>query len=116
VCNRQVNETEYTYEGGQEMPDPPKPKEAKRCHFCLKNFGFIISGRHHCRNCGHSCCQACSQDTRDIKAFDLTAVRVCGPCAKKIDAEVAPQAPPVSMSAPEPKSKAIGTLETVHKT
>jgi hypothetical protein len=69
--------------------EPPRNKEAKRCYDCLKNFGLF--DRHHCRNCGNSCCQECSQFTRDIPQFGLQVVRVCGPCAFNLGPELQSQ-------------------------
>jgi hypothetical protein len=76
----------------------PQSKDAKKCHHCQKPFGFMMSGRHHCRNCGNSCCQSCSQNTRDIPQHGLARARVCGPCAKELDIAATQVSPPVAHS------------------
>ena len=50
------------------------------CHNVIKS-GFIISGKHHCRQCGNIICSACSTHRIVIPELGFTEpVRVCDVC------------------------------------
>lgn len=62
------------------MPEPPPFKNADTCSKCNCKFS-LIKRKHHCRNCGDTCCDACSSFKAALPHFDLLEqVRVCQPC------------------------------------
>eukprot|EP00301_Raphidiophrys_heterophryoidea_P026714 c9286_g1_i2.p1 GENE.c9286_g1_i2~~c9286_g1_i2.p1 ORF type:complete len:538 (-),score=62.36 c9286_g1_i2:208-1821(-) len=75
-----------------DLLSPPVWQEGNTCCCCAKELG-ILSGRHHCRNCGFVVCGSCSR-TRwptamvpplycirpDNKKQEKRSVRVCDSC------------------------------------
>jgi hypothetical protein len=63
----------------------PPFKENNHCYLCVRDFN-IACFRHHCRNCGESCCNDHSRHRRRILQFAITIpVRVCDNCVRQID-------------------------------
>ena len=72
----------------------PKWKEGDHCYVCNDRFDRFLRRRHHCRNCGALCCQACSAHKARLLHFGYTSPeRVCTPCwpfTGQYDAALAP--------------------------
>eukprot|EP01041_Mallomonas_annulata_P006796 gene6796-13763_t len=65
----------------------PTYQESIACTACGKMFGVSLF-RHHCRCCGLSFCGNHSGQSRPLPRYGLPlAVRVCEPCAGRVDAE-----------------------------
>jgi len=59
---------------------PPGYKNAAKCYGCGVQFTFI-NRKHHCRNCGNTFCNDCSQKKASLPSYGFTeAVRVCEKC------------------------------------
>jgi hypothetical protein len=62
------------------------------CFLCSKSFllfskSSVITGRHHCRDCGQSVCDGCSNQTRFVSRLGIdTEVRACDVCAARMPA------------------------------
>ena len=65
--------------------DPPAFKKSNYCTKCNKKFSMFGNKRHHCRNCGQSFCDPCSDKSIPISKYGFNeAVRVCESCYIKI--------------------------------
>lgn len=66
----------------KQRPEWQKSEECKRCGMKFSSLSLLNSqGRHHCRNCGQSFCQACSSLKIALPHFGLLQPeRVCVPC------------------------------------
>jgi GTPase SAR1 family protein len=74
----------------QDERQVPKTRwaEATMCQLCDKSFGLLQTGRHHCRRCGISVCEACSPGTAQLLSppghmspDQPSQQRVCERCA-----------------------------------
>lgn len=61
-----------------------KDSDVTRCRKCGKDFN-LIRRKHHCRNCGHIFCDACSSRLAHIPESSYQdRQRVCDPCYDRI--------------------------------
>lgn len=60
-------------------------KEDTACHLCKARFSMVLR-RHHCRNCGSSCCFRCSPTVLHLD--DRSGLlKVCDECVPEIEAD-----------------------------
>ena len=84
IDNPQQNEDIKSQKPSGEIRQPPKWDEAPYCFKCRSSFTFTLR-QHHCRSCGHSYCNNCSQKTAPLPDFGIAEpVRVCDPCFVKL--------------------------------
>jgi hypothetical protein len=58
-----------------------KRANAEYCQMCLLDFDKFKNRQHHCRRCGKSVCQHCSEHKRQMSKKDAkTLYRVCDLC------------------------------------
>ncbi|KAF0727107.1 hypothetical protein Ae201684P_015769 [Aphanomyces euteiches] len=67
------------------VPGRPRMQESNSCFHCLKQFK-LHRPRHHCRNCGCSCCGPCSAPHKiRLPWFGYKAPqRICAGCAHEL--------------------------------
>lgn len=58
----------------------------QQCHLCKAKFGILLR-RHHCRNCGLSCCFRCSPTQLHLDGRS-GLLKVCDACLPEIEADV----------------------------
>lgn len=68
--------------GDESVMKAPAFNAHNACVFCLQPFHLRIRRRHHCRNCGESCCKMClSAEKYPIPWFNMTKPqKVCQIC------------------------------------
>eukprot|EP00808_Paulinella_micropora_P008934 g39477.t1 len=67
----------------------PPWKDLARCMGCSEPFN-LLRRHHHCRHCGGDFCYFCCNQETQIPKFGyiVSQVRVCGPCYKRVRAEI----------------------------
>ncbi|CAM9436653.1 unnamed protein product, partial [Choristocarpus tenellus] len=59
-----VFSTEHEGQMAGEAFSPPiweEVEKTSRCALCQSSFGLLLKRKHHCRNCGHLVCSACTE-------------------------------------------------------
>jgi len=79
-----------------ETSTAPDWSESDVCMRCRSGF-TAFKRKHHCRNCGQTFCQTCSQNNMPLPKFGLeTPVRVCDGCYAELSGKIAPYVSPAA--------------------
>jgi len=88
---------------------PPPFANASTCTKCATSFGFLTR-KHHCRACGGTYCDSCSNKTQALPEYGLVdPVRVCDACITKRANKSKEKKTSISDSQKSPSSSSVSS-------